>query len=297
MNNRQFANKVRPFITLIRPTQWIKNIILFLPLFFGQEINVWDKLQNTLLLFVAFCMLTSGVYIYNDRADAKEDRLHPLKRYRPIASGAISSSKALLLMFALYLPAFILIFLLPDFHIISLWAIGYILLNIAYTLFLKHQTILDVIIVACGFTIRLETGAIAGNIAISHWLIIMTFILSLFLAFSKRRDDLFNYIENGQISRKNIIGYNLDYLNIILAFLSAIITVIYTLYTLSPEVVARTNDQLFLTIPFVLMGIMRYLQIILVEKSNCNPTDILLHDRFLQLTILGWLVTFTLLIY
>ena len=122
----------------------------------------------------------------------------------------------------------------------------------------------------------------------------MTFILSLFLAFAKRRDDLLNFMETGQISRKNITGYTIDYLNVILSFLSSIIAVTYILYTLSPEVTSRSSEYLYATVPFVLAGIM---QIILVEKSNCNPTDILLQDRTLQLTVAGWFIVFALLIY
>ena len=174
---------------------------------------------------------------------------------------------------------------------------GYVLLNLAYTLYLKQIQIIDAMIVACGFIIRLEAGAVAGEIELSHWLIIMTFILSLFLAFAKRRDDLRNFMETGQISRKNITGYTIDYLNVILSFLSSIIAVTYILYTLSPEVTSRSSEYLYATVPFVLAGIMRYLQIILVEKSNCNPTDILLQDRTLQLTVAGWFIVFALLIW
>lgn len=281
----------------MRPEQWIKNIILFLPLFFGQEITDPDKLINVWLLFPGFCLLASGVYFINDLADMKADRLHPVKKCRPIASGMISGKEAIAGAFLLFLSASLFIALTHGNDLIWELAAGYVLLNLAYTFYLKHIQIVDVITVACGFIIRLEAGACAGDVILSHWLIIMTFLLSLFLAFAKRRDDLRNYIETGQVSRKNITGYNIEYLNIILAFLSAIIAVIYILYTLSPEVTSRTSQDLYLTVPFVLAGIMRYLQIILVEKSNCNPTDILLHDRTLQLTIAGWLIVFALLIY
>lgn len=281
----------------MRPAQWVKNGILFLPLFFAQEIGVIDKLLDTCLLFLGFCMLASGVYVFNDWMDAAEDRLHPLKKNRPIASGAVSPGLAVGFMWVLYGAAALCFYLLQAGWLIYALAGGYIGLNIAYTIRLKHLTIIDAIIVACGFIIRLEAGAATGEIELSHWLIIMTFVLSLLLAFAKRRDDLLNYMETGQISRKNITGYTIDYLNVILAFLSAIIAVVYILYTLSPEVTARTSPQLYLTIPFVLAGIMRYLQIILVEKSTCNPTDILLRDRTLQVTIACWLLVFALLIY
>lgn len=282
----------------MRPSQWVKNIILFLPLFFAQEIGALDRLQNVALLFVGFCMLTSGVYVFNDLMDAAEDRLHPVKQFRPIAARKVSPAEAVGFMLLLYgICAVCFCFIHIGSNLIWLLAGGYILLNLAYTLYLKQVQIIDVMIVACGFIFRLEAGAAAGDIELSHWLIIMTFILSLFLAFAKRRDDLLNFMETGQVSRKNITGYTIDYLNVVLSFLSSIIAVTYILYTLSPEVTARSSEYLYVTIPFVLAGIMRYLQIILVEKSNCNPTDILLHDRTLQLTVAGWFVVFALLIY
>lgn len=294
----QSTGKVNALFLLMRPSQWVKNIILFLPVFFAQEMADLDRLQNVAILFAGFCMLTSGVYVFNDLMDAKEDRLHPAKQFRPIAARKVSPAEAIAFMFLLYGISALCFSLL---HISSdlIWSLagGYILLNLAYTLFLKQVQIIDAMIVACGFIIRLEAGAAAGEIELSHWLIIMTFILSLFLAFAKRRDDLRNFMETGQISRKNITGYTIDYLNVILSFLSSIIAVTYILYTLSPEVTARSSEYLYVTVPFVLAGIMRYLQIILVEKSNCNPTDILLQDRTLQLTVAGWFIVFVLLIY
>ena len=282
----------------MRPSQWVKNMILFLPLFFAQEMGAVNRLQNVAILFVGFCLLTSGVYVFNDLMDAKEDRLHPKKQFRPIAARQVSAVEAVAFMFLLYtLSALCFSGMHMGYSPIWWLAGGYILLNLAYTLFLKQVQIIDAMIVACGFIIRLVAGAEAGEIELSHWLIIMTFILSLFLAFAKRRDDLRNFMETGQISRKNITGYTIDYLNVILSFLSAIIAVTYILYTLSPEVTARSSEYLYVTVPFVLTGIMRYLQIILVEKSNCNPTDILLQDRTLQVTIAGWLIIFALLIY
>lgn len=294
----QSTGKVNALFLLMRPSQWVKNIILFLPVFFAQEMADLDRLQNVAILFAGFCMLTSGVYVFNDLMDAKEDRLHPAKQFRPIAARKVSPAEAIAFMFLLYgISALCFSLLHINSNLIWLLAGGYILLNLAYTLFLKQVQIIDAMIVACGFIIRLEAGAAAGEIELSHWLIIMTFILSLFLAFAKRRDDLRNFMETGQISRKNITGYTIDYLNVILSFLSSIIAVTYILYTLSPEVTARSSEHLYVTVPFVLAGIMRYLQIILVEKSNCNPTDILLQDRTLQLTVAGWFIVFALLIY
>lgn len=298
MKDIQSISKVKALFLLMRPSQWVKNIVLFLPMFFAQEIGDRVRLQHVAILFVGFCLLTGGVYVFNDLKDAKEDRLHPVKRFRPIAARRISSLAALVFMFLLYgASALCFSFIHIDNNPIWLLSGGYILLNLAYTLYLKQIQIIDVMIVASGFIIRLEAGAIIGEIELSHWLIIMTFILSLFLAFAKRRDDLRNFMETGQVSRKNITGYTIDYLNVVLSFLSSIIAVTYILYTLSPEVTSRSSEYLYVTIPFVLAGIMRYLQIVLVEKSGCNPTDILLQDRTLQLTVVGWFVVFALLIY
>ena len=202
MKDIQSTGKVKALFLLMRPFQWVKNIILFLPMFFAQEIGDTDRLWNVAILFAGFCLLTSGVYIFNDLMDAGEDRLHPVKRFRPIASRKVSPMAALVFMFLLYATsALCFSFMYTSNNQIWLLSGGYILLNLAYTLYLKQVQIIDAMIVACGFIIRLEAGAAAGEIELSHWLIIMTFILSLFLAFAKRRDDLLNFMETGQISR------------------------------------------------------------------------------------------------
>ena len=159
----------------MRPFQWVKNIILFLPMFFAQEIGDTDRLWNVAILFAGFCLLTSGVYIFNDLMDAGEDRLHPVKRFRPIASRKVSPMAALVFMFLLYATsALCFSFMYTSNNQIWLLSGGYILLNLAYTLYLKQVQIIDAMIVACGFIIRLEAGAAAGEIELSHWLIIMT---------------------------------------------------------------------------------------------------------------------------
>lgn len=285
----------------MRPQQWVKNGILFFPLFFAQEIGKGDKLLHVFILFVGFCLLSSCIYILNDLLDIQEDRLHPTKRFRPLAAGEISPGKAFAFMLSLlgittvYVRYFYPAPLLENR--IVLLVVAYVLLNLLYSCLLKRIQIVDAMVIACGFVIRLEAGAEAGGIDLSHWLIIMTFILSLFLAFAKRLDDLRNFFATGVVSRKNITGYTIDFLNVVLAFLSAVITIVYILYTIAPEVTDRSSPYLYLTVPFVLTGIIRYLQILLVEQSTCNPTDILLHDRTLQLTIVGWLLVFTILIY
>ena len=245
MKDIQSTGKVKALFLLMRPFQWVKNIILFLPIFFAQEIGDTDRLWNVAILFAGFCLLTSGVYIFNDLMDAGEDRLHPVKRFRPIASRKVSPMAALVFMFLLYATsALCFSFMYTSNNQIWLLSGGYILLNLAYTLYLKQVQIIDAMIVACGFIIRLEAGAAAGEIELSHWLIIMTFILSLFLAFAKRRDDLLNFMETGQISRKNITGYTIDYLNVILSIRTSIIPETIILYTLSAQVTGRSSEYL-----------------------------------------------------
>ena len=192
----------------MRPFQWVKNIILFLPMFFAQEIGDTDRLWNVAILFAGFCLLTSGVYIFNDLMDAGEDRLHPVKRFRPIASRKVSPMAALVFMFLLYATsALCFSFMYTSNNQIWLLSGGYILLNLAYTLYLKQVQIIDAMIVACGFIIRLEAGAAAGEIELSHWLIIMTFILSLFLAFAKRKIRSGLAIRNNSVTNEAKVAY------------------------------------------------------------------------------------------
>lgn len=289
-----------PLIQLLRPAQWVKNLILFLPIFFGREITDCHKLAATTWATLAFCLISSGIYIINDLKDAPQDRQHPLKRHRPLAQGNVSPATACLLT-CLLLAAGMGILLtrtaIGHPQALPLLATTYLTINLAYTLWLKQYPLLDVTLIAAGFILRLLAGGAASDIYVSHWLIIMTFLIALFLALAKRYDDLRNFRQTGRISRKNALAYTEEYLQVALAFLSALIAVVYILYTLSPEVMQRSDHRMYYTIPFVLLGILRYLQIILVEKQNCNPTDILLHDRFLQTTIAGWFLTFALILY
>ena len=293
-------HQLPPLIRLLRPAQWVKNLILFLPLFFGREITDCAKLAETAWAAGAFCLISSGIYILNDLKDAPQDRQHPLKRYRPIAEGSVSPATAILLLCLLPAAGTGILLTHPAAgrpQTLPLLAAAYVVLNLGYTLWLKRYPLLDITLIAAGFILRLLAGGAASDIRISHWLVIMTFLIALFLALAKRSDDLRNFRQTGRISRPNAQAYTEEYLQVTLTFLSALIAVVYILYTLSPEVMLRSNQQMYYTIPFVLLGILRYLQIILVEKQNCNPTDILLRDRFLQITVAGWLLTFALILY
>lgn len=284
------------FIKLMRPQQYIKNLFIFLPLFFAMEVTNGVLFANAFVAFIAFSLTASAVYILNDYYDIEEDREHPEKKHRPLASGTISKTQAIVMMGVLATVGFVLMAWL------SLEAVGilatYVGMNIAYSLYLKHVAILDVNIIAIGFVLRLFIGAAVDGIALSMWIVIMTFLLALFMALAKRRDDVLIYLETGKKMRKVLDGYNLQFLDVSMAIMASVVIVVYTIYTTSAEVIARTHSEyLYLTAFFVILGILRYLQVTFVEKESGSPTKIVLKDRFMQFTLLGWIVTFSWILY
>ena len=281
---------------LLRPHQYIKNIFIFLPLFFSGQITNIALLEVLLIGFISFSISASAIYILNDYHDIEEDRQHPRKKYRPLASGAISKKTALLLMGVL------LVIGLSLMAIISLKSLAilmiYILLNIAYSFHLKHVSLLDVNIIAIGFVLRLFVGSTLTNIKLSMWIVMMTFLLALFMALAKRRDDVLIFLATGKKMRKVIDGYNLQLIDSAMMIMASIVIVAYILYTTSIEVVNRLQtDYLYLTALFVILGILRYLQIAFVEENSGSPTKIVLNDSFLQSVILLWGLTFAGIIY
>lgn len=280
----------------MRPHQYIKNLFIFLPLFFALKITDTDLLLNAVIAFIAFSLTASAVYTLNDYHDIEEDREHPKKKYRPLASGAISKSQAIIIMGVLSVSGVALMYSLSLQAMIIL--ISYVLMNIAYSFYLKHIAILDVNIIAIGFVLRLFIGSAVTGIELSMWIVIMTFLLALFMALAKRRDDVLIFMETGKKMRKVIDGYNLQFLDAAMAIMAAVVIVAYTIYTTSAEVVEKFHSQyLYLTALFVILGIMRYLQIAFVYLDSGSPTKIVLKDRFMQATILAWIITFVWILY
>lgn len=281
----------------MRPHQYIKNLFIFLPLFFALKITDTALLTNAFIAFIAFSLTASAIYTLNDYYDIEEDRQHPKKKSRPLASGAISKSQAIVVMAVLGTAGFVLMATL------SLKAVGilaaYVVMNIAYSFYLKHVAILDVAIIAIGFVLRLFIGSAVTGIPLSMWIIIMTFLLALFMALAKRRDDVLIYLDTGKKMRKVIDGYNLQFLDTAMAIMASVVIVAYTIYTtISAEVVKRVHSEyLYLTALFVILGIIRYLQVVFVLKDSGSPTKIVLKDRFMQLTLLGWGLTFSWILY
>lgn len=289
---------MKQIIILLRPHQWIKNGILFVPLFFSRHILDVAYLLPCVVAFMAFCMASSGIYCLNDAIDADNDRIHPVKCKRPIASCAISKSWGYgLMVVCLALSVTILAIGHADARVYGLTG-GYFLLNIAYCLCLKRQPIVDVFVIAIGFVLRLYIGSFASGVMLTHWIVLMTFLLALFLAFAKRRDDVVIYEETGVQLRKNTKRYNLSFLNSVISIIASITMVCYVMYTVSPEVIARFGSPyVYVTSLFVLAGIIRYLQVTIVDVKSGSPTRLLLKDHFLQTCIAGWILTFVILLY
>ncbi len=283
-------------IKLMRPHQYIKNLFIFMPLFFAVKITDISLLQNAFIAFIAFSLTASAIYILNDYHDIKEDKEHPKKRDRPLASGAVSKTQAIIVMLLLFISGFFIMFSLSPTA--SAILLGYVLLNIAYSLYLKHIAILDVTIIAIGFVLRLFVGATVTSITLSVWIVVMTFLLALFMALAKRRDDVLIYLETGKKMRKVIDGYTLEFLDASMGIMASVVIVSYTIYTTSHEVALRVGSPyLYFTSLFVILGIMRYLQIAFVLKDSGSPTKIVIKDMFMKLTLAGWLITFAWIIY
>ncbi|NBV42596.1 decaprenyl-phosphate phosphoribosyltransferase [bacterium] len=289
----QSDSLLKSWVRLGRPHQWIKNGFVFFPQFFAGQILNPDLLVRNSAVFVLMCVAASGVYVLNDAMDVTEDREHPVKRYRPIASGRISARNAFVASAVLLLTA-----------IVGACGMGmavagllsaYIAMNIAYTIRLKHIPILDVVIIAVGFVLRILMGA--GSLYISMWIVLLTFLLALFLGFAKRRDDVILAGKGAEV-RRNISGYNLAFIDASTVMSATIVVVSYVFYTIDQSGAGRIHSpHLYLTVVFVIMGILRYLQLMLVAQATGSPTMILLKDRFLQLVGIAWLASFLLILY
>lgn len=280
---------MRDIITLLRPHQYIKNLFIFAPILFAFNITSTTVL-NSFYAFVLFSVLASSIYVLNDYMDVEEDKKHPKKCKRPLASGAISLNNANFIFLFLASQALGFAFMLNQtlFGVLFL----YFALNILYSVKLKHIALVDIFIIATGFVLRLFAGAVATQTPLSMWIIIITFLLAIFLALAKRRDDVLLSLE-GKETRKNIDGYNLEFVNAAMVLMSGVVILSYLQYTVSTEVIERIgNEYLYLTSFFVILGILRYMQITFVEQISGSPTKIVLKDKFMQISILLWLFSF-----
>lgn len=286
---------MKQYLKLIRIEQYVKNIFVFAPLFFSGSFLNSDLLIKTFLCFISFCLASSSVYIMNDYFDIEQDKLHPTKSKRPIAAGTISKNSAVILFFLFLTTAFIISYLnnLATFYII----LCYFILNVFYTLILKHIPLLDINIIAVGFVLRIIAGGFAASVEPSIWILIETYLLALFLALAKRRTDFVLHSQGLEV-RKNIEGYNLIFIDITLGVLSSIIIICYIFYCISPEIQHHyQSNLLYLSIIFVLNGLIRYLKLAIVDQTTHSPSLIIMKDRFIQFTILGFVLLLGSLLY
>jgi 4-hydroxybenzoate polyprenyltransferase len=294
---RGAAEMLRAFVEAARPRQWIKNLLLFAPLLFAQKLHDPVRLLTAVAAFGLFCMLSSSVYLFNDLVDLERDRLHPAKSRRPVASGRLPVAWALIGSAGLFLAAAGAGFALSlPFGVVEL---SYVLLNLAYSLYLKEVVILDVMAISGGFVMRALGGAVAIDVEISHWLVLCTILLSLFLAFCKRRQEL-ECLEGGVAleHRPSLREYSVGFLDQMISIVTAATLISYSFYTVSPEVEAKLGTRhLFLTIPFVLYGIFRYLYLVHRRGEGGNPATSLMTDRPLLICVALWALASAAILY
>jgi len=282
-------------IKSFRIRQWTKNIVVFAAIVFDRQLMNPASLGRSVLGFFVFCLVSSSIYIINDILDIHEDRLHPTKRYRPIASGKLPLPIAIaawIVLLVISIPAGF--WLSPWFGFVLLVYIG---INVLYSKWLKHIPIIDVMVIAAGFVLRVGAGVTLIHVErFSPWLYLVILFGALLLGFGKRRAELASIANHNNLQRKVLDGYALNYLDYLLIVVSTATIMAYSLYTFSaPNMPA--NHSMMLTIPFVLYGIFRYLYIIHVEQKGESPEDLLITDRPIQITILAWGITVVLIFY
>lgn len=279
---------LKSLVILLRPQQWLKNLFVLAPAFFAGSFLVADVLRDSLLTFIIFSAAASTVYIFNDWIDRQADSKHPEKRTRPIASGQISGKIALITGLLTLLMSMLMGLSFLNFEVIAITG-SYLVLNLAYTLILKNIAILDVSCIATGFVLRLFAGSESTGIELSSWIITLTFLLALFLALAKRRDDVIREQRGEERTRTSIKGYNLRFLDQTMTVMGAVVIVAYLQYCHAADrTIQITTSRLYLSAAFVVIGLLRYMQLALVEERSGNPTRILIEDRFTQINLLVW---------
>jgi 4-hydroxybenzoate polyprenyltransferase len=290
----------RPFvlaavIAAMRPRQWVKNLVVFAALLFAGRLTDRASLFAAAAAFVLFCATSGAIYIVNDLADAERDRLHPTKSRRPIASGDLGRVSAIVAVVVLLVGALLAAFTMsPPFGAVLF---TYVALNLAYSFRLKDVVIIDVMVIAAGFVLRAVGGGLVIDVEISTWLVLCTILLSLFLAFCKRRQEL-ESLDDARAHRTALKDYSVAFIDQMINVVTASTVTAYMFYTVSPEVESKLHTQyLYLTVPFVLYGIFRYLFLVHQRGEGGNPTQALLTDRPLLLCVALYVVTVVVLLY
>ena len=292
---------MKNYLKLIRVEQWVKNLFVFAPLFFSGNITNAHLFYESIFAFFVFSFTASSIYILNDYFDIEADKKHPEKKHRPLASGAISKTQARVLFVLLILLIISSLFLGGQIFHNNFWKFGviiafYFVINVFYTFKLKQVAIVDICIIATGFVLRVIAGGYVTGIAVTNWAVLLTFVLALVLAIGKRRGELINAQISGK-TRKALDGYNVQFADIALSISCTLAIVCYLMFTLSPEVQAKFHPRVFYTVIFVVFAFLRYLQQTLVYNKTESPTKIVYKDRYIQITIVLWVIVFLLQIY
>lgn len=283
-------------IKAMRPRQWTKNAFVFAALVFDRQLTVWPSLQRTFLAFLIFCALSSGVYLINDCMDVDADRNHPVKKNRPIASGKLPIPVAIVAAWTLALGAIVAAyFLATELAIISA---VYFIMNLSYSKWLKKVPLIDVMVIAAGFVLRVAAGVSVIHVQrFSPWLYVVTTLLALYIGFGKRRAELTVVTEGAPSSHRKVLdGYSLDLVDQLITIVSATTIIAYSLYTFSAPNLPE-NHAMMLTVPFVLYGVFRYLYLIKMKNAGGEPEELILRDRPLQVTVLLWGIAVLLIFY
>lgn len=281
---------------MMRPKQWMKNLFVFAGILFSQNLFNLPLLLKSILAFFIFCLISGSTYVMNDIVDRKEDRYHPIKSQRPLASGRLRVSYAIWWLIFISLFSLGVSFKLsPLFFLVAL---SYFMLQLAYSLALKQMVILDVFAIACGFVLRVVAGAVVIDVQISSWLLICTILLSLFLGLSKRRHELV-VLDGGAPTHRKVLGeYSPYLLDQMISIVTASTVVAYALYTMSEETIEKFGSKnLVFTVPFVLYGIFRYLYLVHQKGAGGKPESILVTDKPLIIDILLWVTAIGIILY
>jgi 4-hydroxybenzoate polyprenyltransferase len=289
-------SKLSALWAVARPYQWVKNGIVVAPLIFGQKLFDVRDFALTVLAVVAFCTISSTGYIINDIADRETDRRHPEKRNRPLASGELTVSEASRLAAGLAIVSLVMSVLLgPAFLLV---AVFYVAMQLSYSLFLKRLVIVDVVAIAIGFVLRAFAGGAAIHVEVSPWLVFITFVLALLLALARRRHELIVLGPGASAHRDTLDHYSVRLIDQMISIVAGATLVGYMIYTASPDVERKLHaPYLYVTVPFVVIGILRYLYLIHERQEGGDPARLLLKDRMLLLSVLLWIAADIVLLY
>ena len=286
------VQKFIAYIKLLRPKQWIKNSFVIAPLVFAKHVFEYNYFIKVIAAFILFCCISSCVYILNDIIDCEKDRLHPKKKNRPIASGIIGKIEGIILI-AVLLPLVLFVSFYIDLYF-GFVILVYFINNMLYSFIVKHVVILDVMSIALGFLLRVIGGALVIRVYISPWILLCTLLLSLFLGFSKRRNELVVLEKGAENHRKILEEYSLEFIDNMLSIVTASTVMAYSLYTFSTN---NGNYNMMLTIPFVLYGIFRYQYIIYKKNEGGSPEETVLSDIPLIMSIVLWGIVSVIILY